>query len=228
MDPVVVEMHTSSGLLEQIRSSTITVDEAGAATLEFLRAHIDQPRTVPLCGNSIGMDRRFLAAYLPEIEEFLHYRSVDVSTIKELARRWYPRVFFQAPEKHGGHRALADILESRRELSYYRSAVFIDAPGPSSDQARDIAAHRRRAPVRRPDADEDAVSFFDETRVPVEVIEVPAPESAGLAAGDYEIIAHKDSYRLAQRPGSYVVLKYRRAVIRLRTTGAITCAPAPA
>src|SRR6478735_2419377 len=92
MDKVVVDMHTSSGLLDQIRTATVTLEEAGNATLEFIRTHVTSPRTVPLCGNSIGMDRRFLAAYLPEIEEYLHYRSIDVSTIKELARRWYPDV----------------------------------------------------------------------------------------------------------------------------------------
>jgi oligoribonuclease len=124
MDPVVVKMHTESGLLDQIRSSTVTLEEAGAATLEFLREHIDQPRTVPLCGNSIGMDRRFLTAYLPEIEEFLHYRSVDVSTIKELTRRWYPGVLDDLHKKSSAHRAMDDIKESVAELRFYREKVF--------------------------------------------------------------------------------------------------------
>jgi oligoribonuclease len=130
MDPFVVEMHTRSGLLEAIRASTITLEEAGAATLAFLREHVSVPRTVPLCGNSIGTDRRFLAAYLPEIENYLHYRSVDVSSVKELVRRWYPTVRAQRPRKAGSHRALDDIRESVAELSYYRERVFMppDAP----------------------------------------------------------------------------------------------------
>lgn len=124
MDPVVVDMHTSSGLLEQIRASTITLDQAGEATLAFLREHIEQPRTVPLCGNSIGMDRRFLAAYLPDIEQFLHYRSVDVSTIKELARRWYPADLSNLRKGNSAHRAMDDIVQSVEELRYWRERVF--------------------------------------------------------------------------------------------------------
>ncbi|MEZ5321507.1 MAG: oligoribonuclease [Microthrixaceae bacterium] len=128
MDPIVVQMHTASGLLEQIRSSEITLEQAGEQTLDFIRAHVPQPSTVPLCGNSIGMDRRFLRAYLPEIEDWLHYRSVDVSTIKELARRWYPHATAGAPRKHGSHRALDDIRESVAELRYWRSTVFAPSP----------------------------------------------------------------------------------------------------
>ena len=124
MDQVVVEMHTRSGLLPAIAASTTSLAEAGAATLAFLAQHVAEPGTVPLCGNSIGTDRRFLAAYLPDIEAFFHYRSVDVSTIKELSRRWYPGVLSAAPRKSGGHRALDDIRESVSELAYYRSAVF--------------------------------------------------------------------------------------------------------
>ena len=124
MDQVVVEMHTRSGLLPAIAASTTTLEEAGAATLAFLVEHVPESGTVPLCGNSIGTDRRFLAAYLPEIERYFHYRSVDVSTIKELSRRWYPGVLSAAPRKSGGHRALDDIRESVAELAYYRSAVF--------------------------------------------------------------------------------------------------------
>lgn len=124
MDKVVVDMHTSSGLLEQIKASTVTLDEAGAATLAFLEEHVEKPRTVPLCGNSIGMDRRFLTAYLPEIENYLHYRSVDVSTIKELARRWYPESLNSAPRKATSHRALDDIRESVEELKFWRAQVF--------------------------------------------------------------------------------------------------------
>ena len=113
MDPFVVDMHTRSGLLEAIKASTVTLEEAGAATLAFIREHVAEPRTVPLCGNSIGTDRRFLAAYLPEIEDFLHYRSVDVSSVKELVRR-YPSVRAARPRKAGSHRALDDIRERGR------------------------------------------------------------------------------------------------------------------
>ncbi len=124
MDDFVRSMHTKSGLLAEIASSTVTLEQAGAATLEFIRAHVPSPRTVPLAGNSIGTDRRFLAAYLPDIEEYLHYRSVDVSTVKELARRWYPESMKGAPVKAGGHRAMDDIRESVAELAYYRKAIF--------------------------------------------------------------------------------------------------------
>jgi len=127
MEDVVLKMHTSSGLLDQIRASTITLEEAGAATLAFIREHIPRPRSVPLCGNSIGMDRRFLTAYLPDIEEYLHYRSVDVSSIKELARRWYPEALAAAPRKATTHRALDDIRESVAELRYWREHVFAPA-----------------------------------------------------------------------------------------------------
>src|SRR5688572_18845329 len=124
MDPVVVEMHSHSHLLEAIAASTISLEEAGKATLAFIQEHVPEARTVPLCGNSIGTDRRFLAAYLPEIEDHLHYRSIDVSTIKELARRWFPGTITKAPGKSGGHRAMDDIRESVEELRYWREAVF--------------------------------------------------------------------------------------------------------
>ena len=140
MDEVVIDMHTKSGLLEQIRSSTITLEEAGAQTLAFLNEHIDAARTVPLCGNSIGMDRRFLAKHLNEIEEFLHYRSVDVSTIKELARRWYPKALAEAPRKEAGHRALDDITESIKELRFYRSALLLPPESAASSVASDSAS----------------------------------------------------------------------------------------
>jgi oligoribonuclease len=126
MDDVVRSMHTSSGLLAQVEASMVTLEEAGRATLQFLQSHIPEPSTVPLCGNSIGTDRRFLAAQLPEVEAYLHYRSVDVSTVKELVRRWYPAVFANAPKKAGTHRALGDIMESVKELQYYREKVFRD------------------------------------------------------------------------------------------------------
>ena len=124
MGDFVRAMHTKSGLLEAIETSTTTLAEASEATMTFLREHIDEARTVPLCGNSIGTDRRFLLRWLPEIEEFLHYRSIDVSTIKELARRWHPDVLKSAPDKAGGHRAMDDIRESVAELRHYRAALF--------------------------------------------------------------------------------------------------------
>ena len=132
MDEVVVEMHTKSGLLDQIRASTVTLEEATRQTLDFLKAHIPEARSVPLCGNSIGMDRRFLAIYMNEVEEFLHYRSIDVSTIKELARRWHPAALDDAPRKEVGHRALDDITESINELRYYRNALFVTPPADGS------------------------------------------------------------------------------------------------
>ena len=124
MDEVVRTMHTVSALLPAIDASTITLEEAGTRTLEFIQQHVPEPRTVPLCGNSIGTDRRFLATYLPAIEEHLHYRSVDVSTIKELVRRWYPGAMDQVPRKATAHRALDDIRESITELRWYREHVF--------------------------------------------------------------------------------------------------------
>jgi oligoribonuclease len=127
MVPVVVEMHTKSGLITEITNSTISLAEAGAQTLAFQKEHIPIERSVPLCGNSIGTDRRFLAAYLPEIEEYLHYRSVDVSTLKELAKRWNPAILKGAPRKAEGHRALDDIRESVNELRYYRDHFTVAA-----------------------------------------------------------------------------------------------------
>ena len=128
MDDIVVQMHTRSGLLTAIAASAVTHEEAEAATLAFLREHIPGVRTVPLCGNSIGTDRRFLARWMPAIDDHLHYRTVDVSSVKELCRRWYPEQYKAAPRKAGGHRALDDIRESIAELRYYRAAVFIPAP----------------------------------------------------------------------------------------------------
>ncbi|HWE54236.1 MAG TPA: oligoribonuclease [Acidimicrobiales bacterium] len=124
MDDVVRSMHTRSGLLPAIQASTVDLETAGRETLDFLRRHIPEVRSVPLCGNSIGTDRRFLARYLPEIDEFLHYRSIDVSTVKELARRWYPEALAAQPRKTGAHRAMGDVLESVAELAYYRATVF--------------------------------------------------------------------------------------------------------
>jgi oligoribonuclease len=130
MDQIVKDMHTRSGLLEAIAASTLSLEDAGAQTLEFLKIHVPEPGTVPLCGSSIGTDRRFLAAQLPSIENWLHYRCVDVSTLKELCRRWYPKEFKAAPPKRTRHRALDDIRESIAELAYYRKAIFVPAPSP--------------------------------------------------------------------------------------------------
>ncbi|HEX8803799.1 MAG TPA: oligoribonuclease [Acidimicrobiales bacterium] len=134
MDQVVREMHTRSGLLDAIAASSTTLEEAGAATLDFIRRHVPTPRTVPLCGNSIGTDRRFLATYLPAVEDHLHYRSVDVSTLKELAARWRPAVLEAAPKKASTHRALDDIRESVAELRYYRATLFAPAEAPTADR----------------------------------------------------------------------------------------------
>ena len=140
MLPVVREMHASSGLTEAVRTSTTTVAEAEQMVLDYLRKHVPDARTVPLCGNSIATDRAFLARDMPQLDAFLHYRMVDVSSIKELCRRWYPRVYFSQPQKGLTHRALADIKESIRELRYYRSTVFVPRPGPGSEQAQKAAA----------------------------------------------------------------------------------------
>ena len=138
MPEVVREMHASSGLTDEVLKSTVTVQEAEQQVLAYLREQ--GAEKAPLCGNSIGTDRGFIARDMKELEEFLHYRMVDVSSVKELARRWYPRAYFNSPKKAGGHRALADILESVRELKYYRAAVFVPLPGPTSDEAAAIAA----------------------------------------------------------------------------------------
>jgi oligoribonuclease len=139
MPEVVRDMHTASGLLGELASG-ITLAEAQEQVLEYVRRHIQEPRKAPLCGNSIATDRTFIARDMPDLDAYLHYRMVDVSSIKELARRWYPRAYFASPEKHGGHRALADITESIRELQYYREAVFVLPPGPDTPTARRIAA----------------------------------------------------------------------------------------
>jgi oligoribonuclease len=139
MDEVVREMHTTSGLLAALPDG-LSLAEAQELVLAYIRQHVPESRKVPLCGNSIATDRSFLARDMPELDDFLHYRMVDVSSIKELARRWYPRAYFASPEKHGGHRALADIRESVRELRYYREAVFVPQPGPDTATARRLAA----------------------------------------------------------------------------------------
>ncbi len=128
MIDVVKRMHHTSGLTEAVTASTTSLDDAGRQVLDFLRQHIPTAGKVPLCGNSIGTDRRFLAAYLPELEKFFHYRSIDVSTVKELCRRWYPEAYGAAPEKTGHHRALDDIRESVDELRHYRATIFCPPP----------------------------------------------------------------------------------------------------
>jgi oligoribonuclease len=139
MRDVVRDMHTSSGLLTELPSG-LTLAEAQDVVLGYIRQYVPESRKAPLCGNSIATDRAFLARDMPELDDFLHYRMVDVSSIKELARRWYPRTYFASPEKHGGHRALADIKDSIRELRYYREAVFVPQPGPDTATARELAA----------------------------------------------------------------------------------------
>ncbi|WP_243064693.1 oligoribonuclease [Humibacter sp. RRB41] len=139
MGDFVRQMHTTSGLIEEIPHGK-SLAEAEYEVMEYILKFVPNEQKAPLAGNSIGTDRMFLAKYMPRLDAHLHYRNVDVSSIKELARRWFPRVYFNAPEKNGGHRALADILESIRELDYYRRAVFTGAPGPTSDQCQKIAA----------------------------------------------------------------------------------------
>ena len=138
MSDVVRDMHTTSGLLADLAGG-MTLPEASDAVLSYVKHHVREARKVPLCGNSIATDRWFIARDMPELDNWLHYRMIDVSSVKELARRWYPRVYFASPEKHGGHRALADITESIRELCYYRASVFVSPPGPDSVTARQIA-----------------------------------------------------------------------------------------
>jgi oligoribonuclease len=139
MPDVVRDMHTASGLLTELAAG-VTLAEAQDQVVAYVRLHVPEPRKAPLCGNSIATDRVFIARDMPVLDAFLHYRMVDVSSIKELARRWYPRAYFASPQKHGGHRALADIRESIQELRYYRQAVFVPPPGPDTATAREIAA----------------------------------------------------------------------------------------
>jgi oligoribonuclease len=138
MNDVVRQMHASSGLLEALPSG-VTLAEAEEQLLAYLQ-RFTTPGQAPIAGNTIGTDRSFLVRHMPSLDAHLHYRSVDVSSIKELAKRWYPRAYYNSPTKHGGHRALADILESIRELDYYRRAIFVPEPGPTSDQAQAAAA----------------------------------------------------------------------------------------
>jgi oligoribonuclease len=138
MPDVVREMHTASGLLDELAHG-VPMEEAQRMVLEYVRQHVPEPRRAPLAGNTVGTDRGFLARDMPQLEQHLHYRIIDVSSIKELSRRWYPRAYFNAPRKNGGHRALADIRESIDELRYYRAAVFVPSPGPDSATAKRLA-----------------------------------------------------------------------------------------
>ena len=139
MADVVMKMHTRSGLIEEVRTSTVTLEEAEQMVLDYIRSHIGQAKTAPLAGNSIATDRGFIARDMPKLDEFLHYRMIDVSSIKELCRRWYPRIYFGQPDKGLAHRALADIHESIRELKYYRGTAFVPAPGPSTSEIAAVA-----------------------------------------------------------------------------------------
>jgi oligoribonuclease len=155
MPDVVREMHAGSGLTDEVLASTVTLQEAEQRVLAYVKEWVPEPKRAPLCGNSIGTDRGFLTRDMGELDEWLHYRMVDVSSIKELARRWYPRVYFNAPKKGGGHRALADILESVQELKYYRAAMFVPQPGPTTEEAAQISAQVAGAGLP---ADEDKVA----------------------------------------------------------------------
>jgi oligoribonuclease len=146
MPDVVREMHAKSGLTEEVRASEVTLREAEEQALAYIREHVPDAGAAPLAGNSIATDRSFLARDMPELDDHLHYRMIDVSSLKELARRWFPRVFYAKPEKGLAHRALADIIESIRELEYYRNTLFVAPPGPSTEQAQ-AAAAALRTPV---------------------------------------------------------------------------------
>ncbi|GGM22119.1 oligoribonuclease [Micromonospora sonchi] len=140
MPEIVRTMHAKSGLTDEVRRSTVTLAEAEDLVLDYVTRHVKDPRTAPLCGNSIATDRGFIARDMPRLDAHLHYRMIDVSSIKELCRRWYPRVYFGQPPKGLAHRALADIRESIRELEYYRRAIFVPLPGPDVESAKAIAA----------------------------------------------------------------------------------------
>jgi oligoribonuclease len=140
MIPVVTEMHTRSGLIEEVRASTVDLAAAEDLVLDYIRSHVKQAKTAPLAGNSIATDRGFIARDMLKLDDYLHYRMIDVSSIKELCRRWYPRIYFGQPEKGLAHRALADIHESIRELRYYRRTAFVPPPGPSTSDIAEIAA----------------------------------------------------------------------------------------
>ena len=138
MGDFVREMHASSGLLDELEGG-LSLPEAQTQVLEYIQRFVPDARSAPLAGNTIGTDRMFLQKYMPDVHEYLHYRNIDVSTIKELSKQWFPKAYYQSPDKNGGHRALADILESIRELAYYRSAVFVGQPGPETKELKAIS-----------------------------------------------------------------------------------------
>lgn len=140
MDDFVTQMHSDNGLLDDIKASTVSIEEAEDAVLALVEKHCDPAHPAPLAGNSIATDRTFIKAQMPRLDAALHYRMIDVSTVKELSRRWFPKAYFNQPQKGMAHRALADIVESIRELDYYRRAVFVPAPGPDTEAAVDAAA----------------------------------------------------------------------------------------
>ncbi len=162
MVPFVRDMHANSGLTDVVRQSSITLGQAEQQVLDYIKQYVPEPRTAPLCGNSIATDRGFIARDMPNLDGFLHYRMIDVSSIKELSRRWYPRVYFGQPQKGLAHRALADIHESVQELRYYRGTVFVPQPGPDAAQILQAAT--------------DAVSAHDTTGEPTAnpVVSTPA------------------------------------------------------
>jgi len=153
MPPVVVEMHAKSGLTEAVRASPVTILEAEQRVLDYVRQFVPQPKTALLAGNSIATDRGFIARDMPALEDFLHYRMIDVSTIKELCRRWFPTIYSAQPAKGMAHRALADIKESIAELAYYRLTAFVPPPGPTVEQADQAAAQVSAALTERASTD---------------------------------------------------------------------------
>jgi oligoribonuclease len=157
MIEVVAQMHARSGLVEEVRASTVDLAAAEDLVLDYIRTHVKQAKTAPLAGNSIATDRGFIARDMPKLDDFLHYRMIDVSSIKELCRRWYPRIYFGQPEKGLAHRALADIHESIRELKYYRRTAFVPPPGPSTSDIAAIAAE-----IGAPSGGQEAIDSADE------------------------------------------------------------------
>ncbi|GAA2292130.1 oligoribonuclease [Glycomyces scopariae] len=150
MGAFVADMHAKSGLTDEVKASRTSLAEAEDEVLRYIRQHVPEARTAPLCGNSIATDRTFITKYMPRLDDHLHYRMIDVSSIKELTRRWYPRVYYNQPPKGLAHRALADIKESVNELEYYRRTVFVGLPGPSSEEAKAAAAALAGAPGETP------------------------------------------------------------------------------
>jgi oligoribonuclease len=140
MIDVVAEMHSRSGLIDEVKASTVDLATAEAMVLDYVNTHVKQPKTAPLAGNSIATDRSFIARDMPTLDSYLHYRMIDVSSIKELCRRWYPRIYYGQPAKGLAHRALADIRESIRELQFYRRTAFVPLPGPSTSEIEAVVA----------------------------------------------------------------------------------------